>query len=233
MDEDKIDQIIEKAIDFCIIIKNHWKSISIVTAFLGFISFILAATVLQDENVIMSEAVSKWYRQLPEDHWIKENENNLFDTDFFTYQIMDIYQTCIGTSKTSLQLFNLSLQQEDSYIIQFWGKIMEHQDERNKKKYNLRYNDTGKKVRTIKIKVGDSTEVSFYYDDTELLLDFSEEEYVNEIQVEFKNGVPNLANKVVYSYVDDASIAQIYDGKITGISKGKTYITSFFQWLSF
>ena len=180
--------------------------------FLGVVSFLITVKNLQAENVIKSEAVSKWYQQLPEDHWIKEKENDLFGT----YDIMDIYQICIGTSKTSLQLSNVAMQQEDSYMIQFLGKTMEHNDEKNKKKYNLRYNDTGKKVRTIKIKVGESTDVSFYYDDIELLLDFSEEEYNNEIQVEFKNGVPNLANRIVYSYVDDTSIAQIYDGKITG-----------------
>lgn len=32
---------------------------------------------------------------------------------------------------------------------------------------------------------------------------------------------------MVYSYVDDTSIAQIYDGKITGISKGKTTLHLF------
>lgn len=210
-------------INFCKILKANWKSISIVIAILGFISFLITVKDLQDENVIKSEAVSKWYQQLPEDHWIKEKENDLFGT----YDIMDIYQVCIGTSKTSLQLSNVAMQQEDSYMIQFLGKTMEHHDEKNKEKYNLRYNNTGKKVRTIKIKVGESTDVSFYYDDIELLLDYSEEEYNNEIQVEFKIGVPNLANKIVYSYVDDTSIAQIYDGKITGIRKGKATLHLF------
>lgn len=123
MDDDKI-------INFCKILKDNWKSISIVIAILGFISFLITVKDLQDENVIKSEAVSKWYQQLPEDHWIKEKENDLFGT----YDIMDIYQVCIGTSKTSLQLSNVAMQQEDSYMIQFFGKTMEYQDEKNKKK---------------------------------------------------------------------------------------------------
>ena len=112
MDDDKI-------INFCKILKDNWKSISIVIAILGFISFLITVKDLQDENVIKSEAVSKWYQQLQEDHWIKEND--LFNT----YDMVNICQTLIGTSKTSLQLSNVAMQQEDNYMIQFFGKTME------------------------------------------------------------------------------------------------------------
>ena len=119
MENERLKNIVKNVI-------NNWEVISVVLAFIGVISLMSTLTNLSEENTNMSEAVSKWYRQLPEEHWIKVDENNYFDDNFFTYRIMEIYQMCIGTSSTFFQLSNIVMQEDESYLIQFFGKTMEN-----------------------------------------------------------------------------------------------------------
>lgn len=203
-------------------LKENKLTIGIVLTFFSFISLILTLDGWREESVNMIGAVQNWYEQLPEEHWIKDDENDPFGTKDLEASLYDLTNAGVSAGKSILDLAAIGLQEEEDPLSQFLGKTMEYQDERNKNKYILCYSDTNKKVKTIKVGIGEETNVTFYYDDIELLLDFTEEDYQNETARLLKSTTFSIATRIVYSYVDDPTIATIYNGKIVGLQKGRT-----------
>ncbi len=203
-------------------LKENKLTIGIILTFFSFVSLMLTLNGLREESANMSGAVQNWYEQLPEEHWLKDEENDPFGTRNLEANLFDLIHTGVSGAKSLLDLAVIGLEEEGGPISQLLGKSMEHQDGKRKNKYILRYSDTNKKVKTIKVGIGEETNVTFYYDDIELLLDFTEEDYQNEIARTLKSTTFSIATRIVYSYVDDPTIATIYNGKIVGLQRGRT-----------
>lgn len=72
--------------------------------------------------------------------------------------------------------------------------------------------------------IGENIELAFYYDEEAMLFDFTKEQYVDEIQYITMDGKLDLANRLIFSYVDEPEIATIFNGEIFGLKKGKTML---------
>lgn len=202
---------------------DRYKVLSACGVFLiiGMVLLISKLGKIETENNNMCLAVQRWYVQLPEEHWIKNEDNIYFEQNFF-YQIMDIIEQLESYSHTFYKIGIIEMSQEGG-AGHFFAKAMEVVDSRNEKEYCLK-NSEGKTIKNnIKLKVGEDFTVFFYYDETKMLLDFSEEEYINEIS-HFESNTFSLANRIVFSYSDNPEIATIFNGRITGVSRGKTTI---------
>lgn len=202
-------------------INNNWKLLLIFSGILGIPFTCYTLKKYNIENTDICLAVQKWHTQLPEEHWIKNKDNKYFKEDFFEYQLMDSYEQLKSYSHTFFKISNVAISQE-GMAGYFFAKAMEEIDSRNKKKFHLK-NSEGKTIKKITLKVEEIYTVFFFYDKTEMLLDFSEEEYLDEIS-HFKSNKFSLANRIVFSYSDNPEIAVIFNGRITGVSKGKTTI---------
>lgn len=175
---------------------------------IGIVLLISKIGKLETENNNMCLAVQKWYNQLPEEHWIKDENNKYFRQNFFDDQMIELYEQLKNYSYTFLKLSNVAMSQEGK-AGRFFAKAMETVDSRNQKKYHLK-NSEGKTIKSdIKLKVGEDFTVFFYYGETKMLLDFSEEEYINEIS-HFESNTFSLANRIVFSYSDNPEIATIF-----------------------
>lgn len=188
----------------------------VISAFgiLALLGVVLSLSKINTNKDNMTLAFRKWYEQLPEWHWIK-------NSDDCEYQLIELHDYLKNTAYSLRDISKVSVSQYGQ-AGEFVSKAMENNDSRNKKKYFLKDSE-GKIIKKLKLEVGEDYTVSFFYDETELLLDFSEEEYINEISNTEINGV-TLENKIVCSYSDDPEIATIFDGHIVGISRGKTAI---------
>lgn len=205
-------------------IMDRYKIFSACGIFLiiGIVLLISKIGKLETENNNMCLAVQKWYNQLPEEHWIKDENNKYFRQNFFDDQMIELYEQLKSYSYTFLKLSNVAMSQEGK-AGRFFAKAMETVDSCNQKKYHLK-NSEGKTIKSdIKLKVGEDFTVFFYYGETKMLLDFSEEEYINEIS-HFESNTFSLANRIVFSYSDNPEIATIFNGRITGVSSGRTTI---------
>jgi len=192
-----------------------------IPAIIGVIGIFNALGKIGIENNDMCLAVQKWYVQLPEEHWIKNEDNQYFEQHFFDYQLMNLYEQLKSYSYTFFKISNVAISQE-GMSGRFFAKAMEVIDSHNEKKFCLK-NIEGKTIKNITLKAGEECIVFFFYDETKMLLDFSEEEYLNEIS-HFESNNFSLANRIVFSYSDNPEIATIFNGHITGVSKGKTTI---------
>lgn len=202
---------------------DRYKILSACGVFLiiGMVSLISTLGKIETENNNICLAVQKWYAQLPEEHWIKNEDNKYFEQNFFDNQIMDLYEQLKSYSYTFFKLSNVAMSQEGKAGL-FFAKAMEVVDYCNEKEYCLK-NSEGKTINNIKLKVGEDFTVFFYCGEAKMLLDFSEEEYINEIS-HFESNTFSLANRIVFSYSDNPEIATIFNGRITGVSRGKTTI---------
>lgn len=216
---EKID--FKKAIR-CIFINYKVLAACGIIAIIGILLLCNKIIKVQTENSNMCLAVQKWYVQLPEEHWIKNEDNKYFEQNFFDVQMIELYEQLKNYSHTLLKFSNVAMSQEGKAGL-FFAKAMEVVDSCNEKKYCLK-NSEGKTIKNnIRLKVGEDFTVFFYYDEKRLLLDFSEEEYINEIS-NFEYNDFSLANRIVFSYSDNPEIATIFNGCIMGVSKGKTKI---------
>ena len=188
-----------------------------IIAFVGLVSMTITVHNIKTENDDMCLAVQKWYEQIPDEHWIKNEDNK----NFVEYKLMDIFEQTKNHAHTLYKLSSVAIGQEEK-IGQFWEKVMETIDSQNEKKYCLKGSD-GKTINNVTLEAGEECIVSFYYDETRMLLDFSEEEYMNEIWP-WKNNNVSISNRIAFSYSDNPEIATIFNGHIIGICKGRTTI---------
>lgn len=190
-------------------------------AIIGLISLFIALGKIKTENDTMCLVVKKWYDQLPEEHWIKKEDNKYINQNFFEYQLIEVYEHLKNDSHALFKLNNVLIGQK-GVAGKFCAKAMETVDSFNERKFCLK-NSENERLKRVNLKVGEECIVFFYYDDVQMLLDFSEEEYINEISQFEPNGL-SLANRIVFSYSDNPEIATIFNGHIIGKSKGSTII---------
>lgn len=204
------------------IVKSFWKHKKILLVAPMFIStmvLVIMLSVNNNETATMEDAVIKWYEQLPEDHWIKVDDDF---NDIFC-DIMDIEQGLRSHGKGFLNLFWIEMSYNKDYVSRFFAKAMQKKSEEDKSRYYLKYVSTNKNTKkVIRVSAGESVQVAFYCDKEEMLLDFSKEQYVNEIQCIVEDGKPDITNRIVFSYVEHPEIATIFNGKLVGLQKGKT-----------
>lgn len=193
-------------------IKEYWKMICFISVIIGVISLAIDLIEIKRENDNKYLTFINWYDQLPEEHWLKRNNE---------YQMMMIQKCCENAASSFFKIAAVEIGQEGN-VGKIFEKAIKKNDSYIKKKYCFKDSE-GKVIKKLRLKVGEDYKVSFFYDETELLLDFSEEEYINEISNLETNSV-SLANKIAFSCSDDPKIATIFDGHIVGISKGKTAI---------
>lgn len=184
----------------------------IINTLYGIISFADNMVKINREQINMCEAVPKWYEQLPEEHWIKSTDTY----SYCFYELAHIEQALISTSSANFKMFIAALEEDESRLIQFIGQGLEYIDSKNQEQYALRYEDAERELRNLKIKIGESKKLQFSYDGTPYLFEFSLKELVN-----------NISTKIIYSYIEDPSIAEIKYGEITGVQKGKTTLHIF------
>lgn len=179
----------------------------IINTLYGIISFADNMVKINREQINMCEAVPKWYEQLPEEHWIKSTDTY----SYCFYKLAHIEQALISTSSANFKMFIAALEEDESRLIQFIGQGLEYIDSKNQEQYALRYENTKKELKNIKIEVGEIKKLQFSYANTPYLFDFSLEELAD-----------NISTRVVYSYVEDPTIAVIEYGEVSGIQKGET-----------
>ena len=205
---DKFGRVISYIID-------HWKAIIFyvgsILAVIGIISFMNNCTNIMSETKEQEKVVATWYDQLPDNHWIKQNEEFNFD-----YEIMSLINSLKGYAFGAFNLSFEAMSQEDGEIGEILSYALSREVEKDKNEYVLLTNDNKKigKFSKIKVKQGDDIQLSFLYDNTQMKFDFSKEEYTNDYK--------NIMNSFVYSYIENPDIATIYNGKIIGVKKGKT-----------
>lgn len=208
-------------------IQSHWKSIAIVLSFVGMISFFYSTSGSLADNQLKNEAVQRWYEQLPQEHWLKRNKDDIYNTSNYTIYLMEILQLGVGTFISGMELQAALLQEHESKVINFMGKTMEVIEGREAGKYALINVHSGEEIRKINVEVANTVIVAFYYEDIELMLDFSEEDFYNEFEPGLNGEGISLANRIVYSYVDDPDIVSFYNGIVIGLKKGKTTLHLF------
>ena len=191
-----------------------------IPAIIGILSMSFALVKVETENNNMCLAVQKWYVQLPEEHWIKSEDNKYSEQYFF--DLMNLHEQLKNNSYKLFKIDKIAMSQE-GMAGSFFVKAMELVDARNENKYCLKNSEKETIKNNLKHKVGEDFTVFFYYDEIEMLLDFSEEDYITEISHSKSNSL-SLANHIVFSYSDNPEIATIYNGHIKGVSKGKTTI---------
>lgn len=199
--------------------KKYWKQLSFAFMTINFALFIYKANVNYIETIEMADALPRWYEQLPQYHWIKQDDdfNDLF------YDLMHIEHELQTYGQGLLSLNSIGMEQD--YAERFLAKVLQKRNENDKRKYHLYYAESDRKiVKTIKVEIDENVELAFYYDEAEMLFDFTKEQYVDEIQCNTEDGKLDLTNRLVFSYVDNPEIVTIFNGEIVGLKKGKTIL---------
>lgn len=178
------------------IIKNYLGVILAISAVIGLMKFPKTLDNIEAAIEEKNKTVHEW------------QEGATAHQEFGTAESYGIYAIAKNMLKGVLDADMLVFQFGDD-ADGMVGTFLEYLDDFNKWKYMLRCEDTGKKIRTIELEVGESVEVELYYDDTMLSFDNT-----NELEM----------NKMVFSSVEDTSIARIYDNSITALEKGKTIL---------
>ncbi|RKI75800.1 hypothetical protein D7V90_22285 [bacterium 1xD42-87] len=198
---------------------KYARKFGFIIIIISFVLFIYKVNANHIETIEMTDAVPRWYEQLPQYHWIKQDDdfNDLF------YDLMHIEHEFRTYEKGLLNLSLIGMEQSKDYAERFLAKVIQKREEEDKRKYHLYYTESNKKiVNVIRVEIGENMELAFYYDEEAMLFDFTKEQYVDEIQCNTENGKLDLTNRLVFSYVDNPEIATIFNGKIVGLQKGKT-----------
>ena len=176
------------------VIEQYWGAI---LAILTIISLIEFPNTLDNIKVSLeekSQIVYEWQEDTP--------AHQEFGTATFYQAYANNKNILQGVFDADMLVFQFG-DEADGMV----GTFLEYLDDFNKGKYVLRCEDTGKKIRTIELEVGESVDVEFYYDDTMLSFDNTNEQEMN---------------KMVFYSVADTSIARIYDNRITALDEGTT-----------
>lgn len=192
-------------------IKDNLKQFIIISAFAGIISLSLAFAENAENNNTRINIINNWKDQLPEEHWVNEElgMGNIVDFQFNMFNIVrftwDDLVTTLG---------------EQDEAGKFMATVLDVKDKIRKSKYILRFQDTNKKVRTIKVKEGEQVDLSFYKGEEQLVFNMTEDEFLKIKE----NNYFNNGKELVISCIEDTTIATIYDGTITAKKKGKTIL---------
>lgn len=200
------------------VLKEYRQYIFLVLAVIGFISTVVWYVEKQENMKDESKLIQIWFEQLPQNHWIKSND---YSCEKDLMSIMGISQV-YGSGIMDISIKSLS--DEMPYKM---GKILQFQYTKQKcedqKKYKLIGVKNNKEILPknknftfdkIQLNIGEEKQFMFLYDDQKLLFDCSEEQFYDT-----ENGILEY---LVFSYIRNPNIARIYNGKITGISKGET-----------
>ena len=183
-------------------IVEYKAQIAVVLTIWGLFTLITGAQDLFEKADKKEQIIAMWEEQLPSNHWIKNDTMGVLASS---------YQSLIGIGSTAFDLSALTMGQTGD-VGSIMEKVMEVEKDTWKSKYVLRYADTGKKVKTIKLEPGESVSLNFYYEDTLQEFDITEKEWADKY------------NLWVVSCVEDTSVATINDGELTAHSKGKTIL---------
>ena len=196
----------EKLKDTCRVIWDfiveYKAQIAVVLAIWGLFTLMTGAQDLLEEADKKKKIIAMWEEQLPERHWIKSDTMGV---------LAPTYQSLIGLGSTAFDLSTLTMGQTGD-VGSIMEKVMEVEKDTWKSKYVLKYADTAKKVRTIKLEPDESVSLNFYCEDTLQEFDITEKEWVDKY------------NLWVLSCVEDTDIATINDGEVTAHGKGKTIL---------
>ena len=187
-------------------LKHKWAYI---LAFVGLISLVLALTESAEANKKRIDIIEGWKEQLPEEHWINE--------EFGMRNIIDVQFTMFSFIRLNWDNLITSLE-EEGVAGEIIAKTLDTQDRIRESKYKLRFQDTNKQVRTIKVKEGEQVNLSFYKGEEQLVFDMTQDEFFNIKE----NNYFNNGKELVLSCIDNTEIATINNGTITGKTKGKT-----------
>lgn len=195
--------------------------VSIVLSIIGLISYFIFAQDSVKKIQDQEGMVIQWYDQLPEDHWLKQEDT--FNTRDMDLEMLSFYNFIKGSISPMLDISAASMKLEGG----MFGKMINMAYTKEKKKdmseYILKNSENKTIYRTfhffqldsVKLKVGASEQLSFNKGGTELLFDCTEENFAEVMYGE-------LRNNFVFSYVKNPNIAKIFNGNIVGLKKGKT-----------
>lgn len=192
-------------------IKDNWKQFIIISAFAGIISLSLAFAENVENNNTRINIINNWKDQLPEEHWVNE--------EFITENFVDFQFNMFNIVRFTWDDFVTTLGEQDE-AGKFMATVLDVKDKIRKSKYILRFQDTNKKVRTIKVKEGEQVDLSFYKGEEQLVFNMTEDEFLKIKE----NNYFNNGKELVISCIEDTTIATIYDGTITAKKKGKTIL---------
>lgn len=194
------------------LIIDNWKVVGSIVAVVGFFAFLSNVQAENAEYQKMERVVEMWKEQRPSGHWSQKDD--------LSYSLYEMGANFKNLAKSMVDISFLGMGQSDEI-----GQVAEigynQVDKTNKNKYKLTYTESGKKVKNIKLAIGESVNISFNYDDTRVLLDFNESEYLDAI-----GGMGDT--RIAFSCTEDVNVASVNGGKITGLQKGTTtlYICS-------
>lgn len=98
--------------------KKYWKQFSLVFMVISFALFICKVRVNHIKTIEMADALPRWYEQLPQSHWIKQD-------DEFNDSFWDLMHIEHDIKNCGQGLFNLSLigmEQSKDYAVHFFQK---------------------------------------------------------------------------------------------------------------
>lgn len=198
-------------------LKNNKGIIKVCITVLSIIFFCISVFGIKNDESEMSVAVEKWYEQLPSEHWIKQDNDYTRELE---YIFMNFYDEARISVYTVSRLSCEAVGQEGigGTIV---SEILKYNDTQNSDRYQV-FDENGKRIKRVIVRQGDTAVVEFCFDDKPLLLDFSKEEYFDELEKSAKDC--SIANSIVYSYSENPEVASIYNGLISGNSKGKTTV---------
>ena len=194
-----------EVMEFCTTVCRMFKENTILKVTTTIITLTVLAVSIQNvyaEAKKKEQIIARWEEQLPEDHWIK-NDNGKLAT---------IYPNVCGILATEYDMAT-SIVGQTGDVGTVMGKVMEAEKGFWKRKYELRYADTGEKVtKTIEMKPGESVSLNFYYDNDIQKYDITEEDFPYSYQL------------WVLSCTEDTKIATIHDGILTANNAGQTLL---------
>lgn len=203
------------------VIRLVLSGMSCILAILGLLTYVVFAKDSVKKIQDQESMVTLWYEQLPEDHWLKQEDT--FNTRDMDLEMLNFYNFIKGSISPMLDISAASMKQEGGVF----GKMINMAYTKEKKKdmseYILKNRENKTIYRTfhffqldsVKLKVGASDQLSFNKGDIGLLFDCTEENFTEVMYGE-------LRNNFVFSYVKNPNIAKIYNGRIVGLKKGKT-----------
>lgn len=174
---------------------KYARKFGFIIIIISFVLFIYKVNANHIETIEMTDAVPRWYEQLPQYHWIKQDDdfNDLF------YDLMHIEHEFRTYEQGLLNLSLIGMEQSKDYAERFLAKVIQKREEEDKRKYHLYYTESNKKiVNVIRVEIGENMELAFYYDEEAMLFDFTKEQYVDEIQCNTENGKLDLTNRLVF-----------------------------------
>lgn len=204
--------VFEKTIIF---IKEYRKVIAVMFSIFSVMTLLLTLQNISESQNAKIKALKEWYNQLPEEDWIKQEEDIY---DFMEFEIIDLFENLKIRGESIIDLSVAEVGQQNA-----WGSLIEKSvsvsKEYIKSKYELR-DSNGRRVKgKMTVDLNSEEDIFMFYEDKELFLAFSRDDYYNQIS--------SLTNKIVFSYSDNPEIVRIYNGRLYGYKKGKTKIHFF------